>query len=104
MSNDQKISSLLLLALAASGCATPSMKTQSPTESKWIEREPFDSAVASVDGAGLEVELRVKRDGKISPWFSLGKYVAGSIMSKPQDGISVDALFYAGAGAGFHGV
>ena len=88
MRNDRTNSIVLLLALAASGCAT--MKTETQTESAWAQREPFDSAVASVDGAGVEVELRVKRDGKISPWFSLGRFSAGSVKSEPRDGIAVE--------------
>ena len=90
MQNDQTIPILLLLAFAAGGCATTSMKTKTANESKWIERTPFDSAVASVDGDGVEVELRVKRDGKSSPWFSLGRFSKGSVQSDSRDGVAVE--------------
>ncbi len=66
------------------------MRNDTPIESEWIEREPFDSAVASVDGAGVEVELRVKREGIVSPWFSLGQFCEGSIKSQPRDGVAVE--------------
>ena len=89
MTNDQKFTNLVALAVVATGCATTSMKKE-PIKSDWIEREPFDSAVASVNGSNIEIELSVKRDGQISPWFSLGRFGKGSVKSTPRDGISVE--------------
>ncbi len=88
MTNDQKFTNLVALAVVATGCATTSMNKE-PIKSDWIEREPFDSAVASVNGSNIELELSVKRDGQISPWFSLGRFGKGSVKSTPRDGISV---------------
>jgi uncharacterized protein YvpB len=59
-------------------------------ESPWIEREPFDCAVVSWSDRGEELNLRVRRDGKISPRFSLGRMGVGSVMNEVHEGISVE--------------
>lgn len=87
MTNDQKLA-ILLLGFAASGCAI--MKKKAQPASPWIERVPFDSAVASLDGKDSEIELRVKRGNNISPWFSLGCIGKGSEKSAPHEGVSVE--------------
>lgn len=116
MRNDASLWFLLAAAVAASGCAVPSMTTAiqhrqfgekkslrlardtlaSQYVSEWMQRAPFGAAVLSLDatvpdGASVEALIRVRLDnGKISPWFSLGKYGVGSIKSEPWKEVRVE--------------